>query len=286
MATVNLGAIKFNWKGAYNNSTAYVVDDVVSSGGSSYVCILASQGNAVSNGTYWNIMSSAGTNGTDGTDLTSTLTTQGDIVYRDGSGLQRLGAGTSGQVLQTGGTGANPSWGTVSSDMVLINTTTLSGASVVIDNIFSATYKNYKVAITNAYASSDYEPRFRFRTGASSLSSGVYTYSHWRVEQSNGNSGSALTLNSWQNTYGKIHQDQESANANKTLNAEIHFFDPYNTAWNFWRTQSIGWDSSGVWVVNMTGGGTAVDATSKTGLVLYPSAGTWSGGTVKVYGLK
>ena len=84
MATINLGAIKFNWKGAYNNSTAYVVDDVVSSGGSSYVCILASQGNAVSNGTYWNIMSSAGTNGT---DLTSTLTTQGDIVYRDGSCL-------------------------------------------------------------------------------------------------------------------------------------------------------------------------------------------------------
>jgi len=110
MATVNLGAIKFNWKGAYNNSTAYAVDDVVSSSGSSYVCILASQGNAVSNGTYWNIMSSAGTNGTNGTDLTTTLTTQGGLVYRDGSGLQRLGAGTSGQVLQTGGSGANPSW--------------------------------------------------------------------------------------------------------------------------------------------------------------------------------
>ena len=64
MATFNLGAIKFNWKGAYNNSTAYVVDDVVSSGGSSYICILASQGNAVSNGTYWQQMSAAGTNGT------------------------------------------------------------------------------------------------------------------------------------------------------------------------------------------------------------------------------
>jgi len=67
MATINLGAIKFNWKGAYNNSTAYAVDDVVSSGGSSYVCILASTGNAVSNGTYWNQMSAAGTNGTNGT---------------------------------------------------------------------------------------------------------------------------------------------------------------------------------------------------------------------------
>jgi len=115
MATINLGAIKFNWKGAYNSSTSYAVDDVVSSGGNSYVCIQAHSNQAVGNATaYWNIMSSAGTNGTNGTDLTSTLTAQGDILYRDGSGLAKLGAGTSGQLLQTGGSGANPSWTTVS----------------------------------------------------------------------------------------------------------------------------------------------------------------------------
>ena len=119
MATIDLGKIKFNWKGTYAGGTAYVVDDVVSYNGSSYICILASTGNLPTNATYWEQMSSAGTNGTngaDGTDLGTTLTTQGDIVYRDASGLQRLGAGTSGQVLQTNGTGANPSWGTVSSD--------------------------------------------------------------------------------------------------------------------------------------------------------------------------
>ena len=110
MATVNLGSIKFNWQGAYDNATAYAVDDVVSSGGSSYICIAATTGNTPPNATYWELMAQAGTNGTDGTDLTTTLTTQGDIVYRDASGLQRLGAGTAGQVLQTGGTGANPSW--------------------------------------------------------------------------------------------------------------------------------------------------------------------------------
>ena len=49
MATVDLGKIRFNWTGAYNNSTAYVANDVVSSGGNSYVCKLASTGNAVSN---------------------------------------------------------------------------------------------------------------------------------------------------------------------------------------------------------------------------------------------
>jgi hypothetical protein len=44
MATINLGAIKFNWQGAYAGGTAYAVDDVVSYNGSSYVCILASTG--------------------------------------------------------------------------------------------------------------------------------------------------------------------------------------------------------------------------------------------------
>jgi len=107
MATINLGAIKFNWKGAYSGATAYVVDDVVESSGSSYICIAATTGNAPPNATYWEQMSSAGT---DGTDLTTTLTTQGDLVYYNGSALARLGAGTSGQVLQTNGTGANPSW--------------------------------------------------------------------------------------------------------------------------------------------------------------------------------
>jgi hypothetical protein len=117
MATINLGAIKFNWKGAYNSSTSYAVDDVVSSGGNSYVCIQAHSNQAVGNATaYWNIMSSAGTNGSNGsngTDLTSTLTTQGDILYRDGSGLQRLAKGTASQTLKMN-SGANaPEWATV-----------------------------------------------------------------------------------------------------------------------------------------------------------------------------
>ena len=121
MATVNIGSLKFNWKGAYNGSTAYAVDDVTEYNGSSYICILASTGNLPTNTTYFQPMA---TKGTDGTDVGTTLTTQGDILYRDGSGLQRLAAGTNGQVLQTGGSGANPSWGTVSSDFVKLTSGT------------------------------------------------------------------------------------------------------------------------------------------------------------------
>jgi len=112
MATVNLGNIKLNWKGAYNAGTAYVIDDVVSYNGSSYVCIAATTGNLPTVTAKWNQMSAAGTNGT---DVGTTITTQGDLLYRDGSGLQRLAAGTNGQALLTGGAGANPSWGTITS---------------------------------------------------------------------------------------------------------------------------------------------------------------------------
>ena len=113
MATVTLGSIKFNWKGAYNSSTAYAVDDVVSSGGNSYVCIQAHTNQAVGNATaYWNIMSSKGV---DADLLNIASTAQGDIYYNNGSAIARLGAGTSGQYLETKGTSQNPVWSTVSS---------------------------------------------------------------------------------------------------------------------------------------------------------------------------
>ena len=121
MATVDVGALRFNWKGAYSGGTAYVVDDVVSSGGSSYVCIQAHAAGtqAVSVAAYWSIMSQVGNNGTNGTngnngtngtDVGLTITTQGDILFRDGSGLQRLAKGTAAQALKINAGATAPEW--------------------------------------------------------------------------------------------------------------------------------------------------------------------------------
>ena len=115
MATVNLGRIKPVFKGTWSNSTAYTVDDFVVHSDECYIAIQAGTNqNPASASSYWTKIAAKGTDGADGTDVGTTLTTQGDILYRDGSGLQRLGAGTNGQALLTGGAGANPSWGTVS----------------------------------------------------------------------------------------------------------------------------------------------------------------------------
>ena len=111
MATVNLGRIKPVFRGAYSGSTAYVVDDIVTHGNESFICIQAHGAGtqATSVTAYWTKLAAKGA---DGTDVGTTLTTQGDILYRDGSGLQRLAKGTAGQVLKMN-SGANaPEWGT------------------------------------------------------------------------------------------------------------------------------------------------------------------------------
>jgi hypothetical protein len=182
MATINLGAIKFNWKGAYSGATAYVVDDVVSYNGASYICTATSTGNLPTDTNFWDQMSSAGT---DGTDLTSTLTTQGDIVYRDASGLQRLGAGTSGQVLQTNGTGANPSWGTVSSDYVKlasVDSTSITASSYNFQEFVDETlYNSYVVKGYYILNRNGYRLETRFLNGTTPYTAGEYRWGGYRA---------------------------------------------------------------------------------------------------------
>ena len=127
MATINLGRIKPVFQGAYNASTAYVVDDIVTFGGESFICILASTGNATSNATYWSKIAKKG-------DDVTQLTTHGDFLFRDASGVQRLAAGTSGQVLVTKGAAADPEWASATGitwDYRNANFTAVSGGAYI-----------------------------------------------------------------------------------------------------------------------------------------------------------
>jgi hypothetical protein len=49
----------------------------------------------------------------DASSLTDPTTTEGDVIYRDGSGLQRLGIGTAGQRLTVNSTETAPEWADV-----------------------------------------------------------------------------------------------------------------------------------------------------------------------------
>jgi hypothetical protein len=285
MATVNLGRIKFVWQGAYNGATAYVADDVVSYNGSSYICILASTGNLPTNTTYWNQMSSAGTNGTNGTDLTTTLTTQGDIVYRDASGLQRLGAGTSGQFLKTNGTGANPQWSTVSSDVVLLATvnSTSGASSVSVDGYFSSTYTNYLLVgvVKDCGAVGGWLHTRFLRSGS------VVTSSNYSGSGATGY-GSAVSYQSTSNdTFFRIVQLANSAERSSSFTMTI--YNPLGTTkWKQATYYAWGHDGNAGGVEGGAGGGALQDSTAAiSGINFFDSNSSSSlQMDIKLYGMK
>ena len=174
MATLNLGRIKPVFRGAYAGGTAYVVDDIVTSGNETFICILASTGNATSNATYWTKLAAKGT---DGTDVGTTITTQGDVLYRDGSGLARLAARTSGHVLTTGGAGANPSWAAASGGKVLQVIGALDTTARTLNSQTFSTFGNTMgITITPSATTSKillmYE--FAFWTGTNNVRTTIY----------------------------------------------------------------------------------------------------------------
>ena len=295
MATINLGAIKFNWRGAYNNATAYVVDDVVSSGGNSYVCILASTGNAVTNGTYWELMAQSGT------DLTTTLTTQGDILYRDGSGLQKLGAGTSGQVLQTGGTGANPSWVDASGGAIeKLSTVSFSSVAQVTVNglstYFGSTpsdYLHYRIVceFTSLTGSATTYLYMRMMGNNSALTGAKYHYSNFKTESNTINTSVAHAENTtqWQLNVDGIRETNDYSH--------YMILDVFNLNDNSSDYKYLQYSGRHSWVqhdsatrvhVNQIGGAYNSDTGDniiKTGLQFYPDQGVFSG-KINIYGVK
>ena len=83
-------------------------------------------------------------NSVDGTDIALGSDTQGDIMYYNGTNWVRLAAGTAGQILQTNGVGANPSWvnapsgGSSSSAVIKSSDYTIqAGENVIISNASS-----------------------------------------------------------------------------------------------------------------------------------------------------
>jgi hypothetical protein len=132
---------------------------------------LASTGNATSNATYWKKLAAKGT---DGTDVGTTITTEGDILYRDGSGLQRLAKGTAAQVLKMNAGATAPEWGTdeggkilqvvhmVKTDTTSLNSTSfadLSGLTITI----TPTLASSKILVTGHLQMVSYDQYWAYK---------------------------------------------------------------------------------------------------------------------------
>jgi hypothetical protein len=94
----------------------------------------------------------------------STLTTAGDVLYRNATVPVRLGIGTAKQVLTVNSGATAPSW--ASSGMTLITRSSFSNvASVIYDSVFSSTYGSYLVVIEEFYTATvgdDFTVKLRY----------------------------------------------------------------------------------------------------------------------------
>jgi len=243
MATINLGAIKFNWKGAYNSSTTYAVDDVVSSGGSSYVCIQAHSNQAVGNATaYWNIMSSAGTNGTNGSAGDTFGLANNEIAFKTNAGaLDGIAIGTAGQSLKVNSGATGYEFGLISSDYVkLASVDTSTVTEVNFDNYFTTDYYQYMFVGSVLVSTNSDRIDFNPRIGGSNILAGNHTAVNYGYRQWSGGSNTNMSMDSGVNNtqgakLGWGHTDT-------ALNFQVLCSDPLSTGkykMHMWDCASI-----------------------------------------------
>ena len=289
MATLNLGRIKPVFQGAYNNSTAYIVDDIVTFGDETFICIQASTGNATSNASYWTKLAAKGTNGTNGTDVGTVITTQGDILYRDGSGLQRLPKGTAGQVLQMNSGATAPEYGTVSSDYVKITSGSFSTSAdnLVLDGFTNSAYKSYVLRGNCANTGNNGNTlRLRFRNGSTDLTTEyLRAGSYAGINTSDSSTGGFNNVGSYnQDHFPFIHSGGTSDDVSTF---ELSFNDLTSTS--YYKTilaRGISRDGS-QWVFWHLGGMYRANSNAVTGIKIYSGASSnFTSGNYQLYGLK
>lgn len=194
-------------------------------------------------------------------------TTLGDIEYRSSTANTntRLGIGTSGQVLTV--SSGVPAWTTIASGgMTLLSTTTLSGSTTTISSI-SQSYKDLKILVINAVSSNVSEIaglRLNGDTGSN------YAYEGYPGYSSAANTviyyGLTTTSSDWDKTHsGEIYIPRYTETERKFIS-----FISYQNAGSQ-RTQV------GVGRFNST--------TAISSITLTAGAGTFSSGTVYIYGV-
>ena len=155
MATIDLGKIKFNWRGTYAGGTAYVPDDVVyymdGSVGSSYMCVANTTGNAPSSGrtphASWEYLAKG--------QATSPTTTQGDLIVRGASADERLAIGSAGQAVKVNSSGNGLEYGTAGGILQVKTSSNRSVTGSVNVSVTRTLYDipNHNVTITPSNAS-------------------------------------------------------------------------------------------------------------------------------------
>ena len=171
---------------------------------------------------------------------------------------------TSGQIVQAVPTGIN-------SALVLVKSQTIGSAvsSVTVTDAFSATYDNYRILISDGVGSTD--QNLNLTLGATVTG---YSYNNLHM---------AYDLTTIAGTFGNATTSWVRVGRGDTikLDAEIEIKSPFLA-----KRTTAQWRSASSKILSLwnIGGGFLDNATSYTAFTITPSAGTITGGTIRVYG--
>jgi len=270
MATIDLGKIKQVWRGTYNNGTAYVVDDLVaytdSNVTSTYICVANSTGNnPSSSGTAhasWNYVAKG---------VVDPIPSQ---------------SGNAGKVLKTDG--SSLSFGT-GGGMVLLASNTTTGAAVgniIIDNVFSTTYKAYKLYIEDMDFSASAKLYWRFiDTSGAEISTSNYSWFSFHPYQ-----GSSATYNIHSGSYSGVSYGTFTGDNNHDTNWAIHLeatiFNPMSsTKKPAVISNSVSEEGNRSQMNGHIGYCQFLQPTDARGIKLFPSTGNINEWSYQLYGL-
>ena len=221
------------------------------------------------------------------TDISTTLTTQGDILFRDGSGLQRLAKGTAGQELRINSGATAPEWYTpaaASTDVERIVSGAVSGTELIIDNCFTTAYELYEIHFYNMRMSAYH--RMQWRSGGSSGSTITGSNYRYLTRYWFRNSGSTSDTgeNNWSDSSFRMGYDGSSAGSNYGHHHVLYIAEPTRAG----RTNFVGLRNQ------VTSGSTGYSASGGyyegndvvTGLRLYSNSGSSFTMDYAIYGKK
>jgi hypothetical protein len=206
------------------------------------------------------------------TPTISTATTNGDILYGTGSGaLARLGIGSTDQVLKV--TGGVPVWATPASggSTTLLSTTTLAGSTTTVSSISQA-YKHLYIEIYGMLPST-FNPTINYQTNSNGLI--------WNVTQAASGTGV-----NYYNTSGTVGSSQNyGGNMAGSNKGTMWIYDYTDATYQKNGTFNHWWRNEGGSWIYFNGQLTTGHSTAVTSLSMVISTGTFTSGTIKIYGV-
>jgi len=199
----------------------------------------------------------------------ATVTTNYGFDIPQSSDLVKDGATAIALLGQDIDTAMNTALGTKKAGMVLLNTTSFSAvASQSINDVFSTTYRNYRIVVNISSASASDFITLRMRvSGADASGAGTYVYG--RIYRSSGGFGSDWSA--------ATSFDAISMSTSGAASHTMELLNPFEAQWTTFHTNN-NQNATVIW-----GNGAHQVNTSYTGFSLLCNSGNMTG-SLSVYG--